>query len=92
MSSSLSEACNNSSASGSGGVTLDDKRDFYVTRKAMEDLGMSPEEVAEVFRIVAAVLKLGNINFVPITNMDGTEGCALNNEYGRTDFEISNFR
>ena len=66
-----------------GGPTLDDRRDFHVTRKAMEDMGMSPEEVGDVFRIVAAILKLGNINFVPTTHMDGTEGCALSNEYGK---------
>ena len=52
-------------------------------QKALEDLGLSPDEVYDIFRIVAAILKLGNINFVPTTNMDGTEGCALNNDYGR---------
>lgn len=30
---------------------------------------------------MAAVLKLGNLNFVPVTNMDGTEGCKIENEY-----------
>ena len=33
------------------------------------------------FQIVATVLKLGNLNFVPVTNMDGTEGCRIENEY-----------
>ena len=33
------------------------------------------------FQIVATVLKLGNLNFVPVTNMDGTEGCRVDNEY-----------
>ena len=32
-------------------------------------------------QIVATVLKLGNLNFVPVTNMDGTEGCRVENEY-----------
>ena len=32
-------------------------------------------------QIVATVLKLGNLNFVPVTNMDGTEGCRIENEY-----------
>jgi hypothetical protein len=35
-----------------------------------------------MFRVVAAVLKLGNVEFVPTTNMDGTEGCAVSNDYG----------
>ena len=30
---------------------------------------------------MAAVLKLGNVNFVPMTNIDGTEGCRVENEY-----------
>ena len=35
------------------------------------------------FSKVGAVLKLGNISFVPATNMDGTEGCAITNDYGK---------
>ena len=34
-----------------------------------------------LFQVVAAVLKLGNVNFVPMTNIDGTEGCRVENEY-----------
>ena len=49
----------------------------------MEDMGFSSKEISDIFRVVAAVLKLGNINFVPITNMDGTEGCAISNDYGK---------
>ena len=56
----------------------------------MEDLGFSCEETVDVFKIVAATLKLGNINFVPITNMDGTEGCTINNEYGKIMLSIGN--
>jgi hypothetical protein len=51
----------------------------------MEDLGFSAEEIHDIFRIISAVLKLGNVNFVPTTNMDGTEGCAIANDYGKTD-------
>ena len=36
----------------------------------------------DIFRIMAAILKLGNVNFIPTTNMDGTEGCAISNDYG----------
>ena len=49
----------------------------------MEDLGFSLEEIHDIFRVIAAILKLGNINFVPTTNMDGTEGCAISNDYGK---------
>ncbi len=54
------------------------------TQKAMEDLDFSPDDIFDVFRIVAATLKLGNLQFVPSMNMDGTEGCALANEYGES--------
>lgn len=52
-------------------------------QKAMEDLGFLPEEINDIFRIISAILKLGNLNFVPTTNMDGTEGCSIANDYGK---------
>ncbi|XP_063230710.1 unconventional myosin-Ia isoform X2 [Bacillus rossius redtenbacheri] len=60
---------------------LDDKRDFIATKRAMETLGFSQEDIVNVFKIVASVLKLGNINFIPTNNIDGTEGCTINNDY-----------
>ncbi len=47
---------------------------------------MTASEILDVFRVVAAVLKLGNLSFVPTTNMDGTEGCAINNDYGNENY------
>ena len=52
-------------------------------QRAMEDIGLKPEEICDIFKIVASVLKLGNLQFVPTTNMDGTEGCSIANEYGK---------
>ena len=49
----------------------------------MDDLRFSGEEIHDIFKIISAILKLGNINFVPTTNMDGTEGCAISNDYGK---------
>jgi len=48
----------------------------------MEIIGFDPEEILSVFQIVSAVLKLGNLQFIPRANIDGTEGCSLLNEYG----------
>lgn len=48
----------------------------------MDVLGFCVEEVVSVFQIVAVVLKLGNLNFVPCNNIDDTEGCAIDNDYG----------
>lgn len=61
--------------------TEDDKMCFVGTRGSLEKLGLSAEEVLSVFRILAVVLKLGNLSFLPITNMDGTEGCSVSNEF-----------
>lgn len=36
-----------------------------------------------VFRVVATVLKLGNLVFIPASNIDGTEGCTISNDYGK---------
>lgn len=62
----------------------DDKSHFAVTRKSLEALGFSSDEILSIFKIVAVVLKLGNLNFIPITNIDGTEGCEITNDYGKT--------
>jgi myosin-1 len=48
----------------------------------MEIIGFNPEEILSVFQIVSAVLKLGNLQFIPRANIDGTEGCSILNEYG----------
>ena len=49
----------------------------------MEDLCLRGEEICDILKVVSAVLKLGNLRFVPTTNMDGTEGCSIANEYGK---------
>lgn len=45
-------------------------------------IGISTEEIINIFKIIAVVLKLGNLIFIPTTNIDGTEGCEVSNEYG----------
>lgn len=49
---------------------------------ALEVLGFSNDEIVDVFRVIAVVLKLGNIKFVPSNNIDGTEGSVITNDYG----------
>ncbi|KAJ9580439.1 hypothetical protein L9F63_024375, partial [Diploptera punctata] len=61
--------------------SLDDKQDFQITKRALETLGFSQEDIVNVFKVVACVLKLGNIGFIPTNNIDGTEGCTINNDY-----------
>jgi myosin-1 len=58
-----------------------------LTKKSLEVLGFSSEEILSIFKILAAILKLGNLNFIPITNIDGTEGCEISNDYGKENFQ-----
>jgi myosin I len=66
----------------------DDKVQFVHTKKSLEVLGFTIDEILSVFKIIAVVLKLGNLNFIPITNIDGTEGCEITNDYGKLLFHV----
>lgn len=68
--------------------TDEDKLNFHYTKKSLETLGLTADEVSFVFRIIATVLKMGNFVFVPVTNIDGTEGCQVSNDYGELLLEI----
>lgn len=59
---------------------IDDKEAFQVTKHALDVLGFTKDEVENVFHLVATVLKLGNIQFQPRGNRDGTDGCQLLNK------------
>ena len=48
----------------------------------MEVIGFQPMEIIAVFQLVASVLKLGNIRFQHISNIDGTDGCKILDEEG----------
>ena len=53
---------------------LDDVKDFAEMEKSMSDCGLSPEEKANVFRISAAVLHLGNIGIEESGDGSGVKG------------------
>ncbi|KAI8119708.1 Unconventional myosin-Ib [Lucilia cuprina] len=59
----------------------EDRTNFHYTKKSLEVLGLSCDEINAIFRVIAVVLKLGNFIFVPVTNIDGTEGCQISNIY-----------
>lgn len=52
-------------------------------QRSLDVLGLSCDETNSIFRVIAVVLKLGNFIFVPVTNIDGTEGCQISNVYGK---------
>ncbi|XP_050147411.1 myosin-6-like isoform X1 [Malus sylvestris] len=51
---------------------LDDAEEYIATRKAMEVVGISTEEQDAIFRVVAAILHLGNIEFAKGKEMDSS--------------------
>ncbi|KAF7837384.1 myosin-7-like isoform X11 [Senna tora] len=52
---------------------LDESKEYLATRRAMEVVGMSSDEQDAIFRVVAAVLHLGNIEFVKGDEPDSSE-------------------
>ncbi|XP_026435755.1 myosin-6-like [Papaver somniferum] len=52
---------------------IDDPKEYLATRKAMDVVGISSEEQDAIFRVVAAVLHLGNIEFAKGQEMDSSE-------------------
>nr|XP_023021805.1 unconventional myosin-Ia [Leptinotarsa decemlineata] len=59
----------------------DDRKLFVYTKSALEVLGFTHSESIDIFRVIAIILKLGNLQYVPCNNIDGTEGCSISNEY-----------
>jgi len=57
----------------------DDLEQFNVTRNAMDVVGISREEQAEIFDLVSAVLSLGNVSFVEDSGNDHRDGCKIKN-------------
>ncbi|CCC66989.1 hypothetical protein NCAS_0A04310 [Naumovozyma castellii] len=70
------------SASGCTSVdTIDDVNDYRETLKAMEVIGLHQEEQDQIFRMLAAVLWIGNVSFV-----ENEEGNAQVRDTSVTDF------
>ncbi|XP_050404705.1 unconventional myosin-Ib [Patella vulgata] len=46
----------------------------------MEVIGFTSDEINQVLKLVSTVLKLGNIEFTPKDNNDGTDGCDIGAE------------
>eukprot|EP00253_Pinus_taeda_P035406 PITA_35406 len=53
--------------------TIDDAREYLETRNAMDVVGISPEEQEAIFRVVAAILHLGNVEFVKGKEPDSSQ-------------------
>ena len=53
---------------------IDDYEDFASTIQAMTTIGLSQQEIDDIFKVLAAILWLGNIQFVE--NNDGNAAIA----------------
>ncbi|XP_058008760.1 myosin-11 isoform X2 [Hevea brasiliensis] len=53
-------------------VGVNDAHDYLTTRKAMDIVGISKEEQEAIFRVVAAILHLGNIDFAKEEDIDSS--------------------
>ncbi|KAK4418459.1 Myosin-6 [Sesamum alatum] len=51
---------------------VDDSKEYIATRKAMDTVGISSEEQDAIFRVIAAILHLGNIEFVKGKEIDSS--------------------
>ncbi|EPS72869.1 hypothetical protein M569_01887, partial [Genlisea aurea] len=51
---------------------VDDAKEYIATRKAMDTVGISSDEQEAIFRVIAAVLHLGNIEFVKGKEIDSS--------------------
>ncbi|XP_068325903.1 myosin-8-like [Pyrus communis] len=52
---------------------VDDSEEYLTTRKAMDVVGISSDEQDAIFRVVAAILHLGNVNFAKENETDSSE-------------------
>lgn len=59
----------------------EDRKLFIYTKSALTSLGFSDANIVDIFRVLAIILKLGNLQFVPCNNIDGTDGSVVSNEY-----------
>ncbi|RYR03104.1 hypothetical protein Ahy_B06g081929 isoform C [Arachis hypogaea] len=51
---------------------IDEHKEYIATRRAMDVVGMSSEEQDAIFRVVAAILHLGNIEFMKGKEIDSS--------------------
>ncbi|XP_030962700.1 myosin-12-like [Quercus lobata] len=54
-------------------ANVDDAREYLETRNAMDIVGISPDEQDAIFRVVAAILHLGNIDFIKGNEVDSSK-------------------
>jgi myosin-5 len=64
---------------------VDDTEEYLATRRAMDIVGISEEEQDAIFRVVAAILHLGNVNFAKGKEIDSS---VLKDEKSRYHLDV----
>ncbi|XP_030856038.1 unconventional myosin-Ia [Strongylocentrotus purpuratus] len=59
---------------------INDRDNFAITQKAMQIIGFADEEILGVYKLLASILKLGNIKFKKYVTHNGTEGVKIMNQ------------
>uniref|UniRef100_A0A2C9WMD3 Myosin motor domain-containing protein n=2 Tax=Manihot esculenta TaxID=3983 RepID=A0A2C9WMD3_MANES len=67
-------------------VGVNDAREYLTTRRAMDTVGISKEDQEAIFRVVAAILHLGNINFAKEEEADSS---ALKDESSQFHLQMT---
>uniref|UniRef100_A0A8C9ENH3 Unconventional myosin-Ib n=1 Tax=Pavo cristatus TaxID=9049 RepID=A0A8C9ENH3_PAVCR len=67
---------------------VDDAANFRTVRNAMQIVGFMDHETQSVFEVVAAVLKLGNIEFKPESRVNGLDESKIKDKNGKLRLEI----
>jgi myosin-1 len=59
--------------------TIDDAADFAATKESMSSLSFKPSEQEAIFRVLAAILLLGNVEYTPDTSKTTVDAVVLKN-------------
>lgn len=65
---------------------VDDTEEYLATRRAMDVVGISAEDQEAIFRVVAAILHIGNVNFSKGTEVDSS---VLKDEKSRFHLDMT---
>lgn len=64
--------------------------EHYKRQDCLKTLGFNEDETLFVWKLLASILKIGNLEFVPkIISSTGTDSCSLANEYGKLNWKLS---
>ncbi|KAK3106305.1 hypothetical protein FSP39_017437 [Pinctada imbricata] len=61
-------------------TSVNDENNYNTVMHGMDVIGFKPSEMESVLKLVASILKFGNVEFTHRSNADGTDGCDIPNQ------------